>query len=215
MHSPSKQAASAHAQPDARGIPWPTHRVLRRSGLRWGLRAGAALVLISVGLLALASPLVHVVGELERLWYWTVPLVVSFATHVGLFAYGRGAAHRTHVIPASAILASGVASTLSMLAAGAHDLARVLSPIGLAGGAALVVEYQLLFLLVGLLANLVGLVYMLGLMHQHHLFPARRSLLSVAAGRRVDRAVFPVALASAAVFVFATIVTVVHRWWGW
>jgi hypothetical protein len=204
------------AKPDAAGgITWVIHRQLRMRAWRWGFSSGAALILVSVTVLALANPLVHAVGEFERLWYWTVPIIVTFATHAGLFTYGRGAARGMLVVPAGGMVASGAASTLSMLAAGAQDLAGGLSPIGLAGAGAIVAQYQVLFLLVGLLSNIVGSVYILGVMHQHHLFPGRRSLPSAVAGWRVDRAVFPVAVVSAMAFVFVTIVTIIHRWWGW
>ena len=78
------------------------------------------------------------------------------------------------------MVASGGASTVSMVACCAHHLTEVLPVLGFAGAATVLATYQSVFLLAGVLANLGGLVYVLGLLRRRGLFPARTSVLSFA-----------------------------------
>jgi presenilin-like A22 family membrane protease len=87
-----------------------------------------------------------------------------------------------------------------MVACCAHHLTDVLPLVGLAGAAFFLAAYQWLFLLLGVLSNLVGLVFMLGQLRKHRLHPARPSLLSLTLAWPADRAVPYVLAASAAVF---------------
>jgi hypothetical protein len=92
-----------------------------------------------------------------------------------------------------------------MVACCAHHLADVLPLIGFAGAALFLADYQTLFLLLGLLSNIVGIVYMLGTLHRHRLFPETRGLLAVFMHWPVERTFIPTAVISAVVFVAAVI----------
>jgi hypothetical protein len=90
-----------------------------------------------------------------------------------------------------------------MVACCAHHLTDVLPVIGLAGAATLLATYQDVLLLLGVLSNVVGVTYMLGLLRKHRLYPSRASLLSVALRWPVDRALWPVT--GLALFVLAIV----------
>lgn len=160
------------------GIEWLSHQRLRTRGWFWGLIAGALLFLAYVGIVSVANSPAHAIGEFLRLWYWMMPMVGGFALQVGLFAYARGAAHATAGLHAGGVVASGGASTISMAACCAHHVTDVLPLVGLAGTGLFLSTYQSLFLLLGVLSNIVGTVYMLSLLGRHHLVPSRGSLLS-------------------------------------
>ena len=198
----TRVATSAESQ-----LSWAQHRELRRQASTWGLSASLALVAVYIGVLGLANSTEHAVAEFSRLWYWMTPLILGFGVQVGLFAYARaasgdGAAH------AHGVVASGGASTFSMVACCAHHLTDVLPLIGLAGAALFLTAYQVPFLLLGLLSNIVGLVYMLGMLRRHGLFPESGGLLSLILRWPVERAVLPVAVTAALVFIVVTVVTV-------
>jgi hypothetical protein len=176
--------------------------------LIWGVSGGAGLVAVYVGVLALANSTEHALGEFRRLWYWMVPLIMGFALQIGLFGYARTATRGGTMAPAHGVVVSGGTSTLSMVACCAHHLTDVLPLIGLAGAALFLTSYQTLFLLLGLLSNIVGLVYMLGVLHRHRLFPEKRGLLSRTMRGPVERAFLPVATASALIFLAAIVWTV-------
>jgi hypothetical protein len=187
-------------------IAWSLHRELRRRAVAWAIGAALFMLGIYVGVLALANSLEHAFAEFSRLWMWMTPLLLGFSIQVGLFAYAhratRGAARSRGVV------ASGGASTLSMVACCAHHLTDVLPLIGLAGVGLFFTSYQSLFLLLGVLSNFVGLVYMLGILRKHGLFPQETGILSIGASWPVERAFPYVLLLSAAILVVALIVTV-------
>jgi hypothetical protein len=165
---------------------------------------GALLLGFYVATLALANSSAHPVDEFVRLWFWLTPLVFGFSLQVGLFVYARGAARAGHAPPhAQGIVASGGATTASMVACCAHHLTDVLPVIGLAGAATLLATYQDVLLLLAVLSNVVGVTYMLGLLRKHRLYPSRASLLSVALRSPVDRALWPVV--GLALFVLAIV----------
>jgi hypothetical protein len=185
-------------------VGWSLHRSLRGRGAVWAALAGSLLVGVYAGTLAVANSFEHVLDEFLRLWFWMVPLVIGFSLQVGLFVYARGAARARHsTAHAHGVVACGGASTLSMVACCAHHLTDVLPIIGFAGAVTLLATYQDMFLLLGVLSNLVGLVYVLGLLRRHGLSPSRRSLLSLALRWPVDRALLPTVALAAAVFVAA------------
>jgi len=190
-------------QPNASGdVDWALHQELRRRGTTWGIGAGAFLVGVYIATLGLANSFSHVFDELGRLWYWMAPLVVGFSVQVGLFTYARRAARaKDSAARAHAVVASGSASTVSMVACCAHHLTDVLPVVGLAGAVSVLATYQSVFLLAGVLSNVVGLVYVLRLLRRHRLFPARVSLLSRLMRIPFDRALVPVVVVAAVVFV--------------
>jgi hypothetical protein len=206
-HCAAVESGSPNQQRGGR-IDWALHRVLRRRAGLWSIAAAAGLVLIYVGVLALANSLEHAFGEFTRLWYWMVPLVLGFAAQVGLFAYARAATQGEGTVHARGVAASGGTSTLSMVACCAHHLADVLPLIGLAGAATILAQYQNLFLLLGVLSNIVGLVYVLGLLHKHGLYPKRTSLLSLCARWPLHRALPLVAIVCGLVLGTAVIAAV-------
>jgi hypothetical protein len=196
--------ATAPSAKAPENLDWDLHRELRRRGAAWGAAAGALLIGVYVATLGLANSFSHVFDEIGRLWYWMLPLVLGFSIQVGLFVYARrGARARDEAARAHAVIASGSASTVSMVACCAHHLTDVLPVVGLAGAVSVLATYQSVFLLLGVLSNLVGLVYVLGLLRRHRLFPARPSVLSRTMRVPFDRALIPSAIVAAAIFVIA------------
>lgn len=207
-HDACHAAAESAAGPTGGRIPWALHRRLRRRGLLWAVGAGVGLLLVYVTTLALANSLAHALDEFVFLWPWMTALVVGFAAQVGLFAYARGAT-RGETGRAGGVMASGGASTLSMVACCAHHLTDVLPLVGMAGAAMFLATYQWVFLLVGVLSNIVGLIYVLGMIRRHGLYPDHRSILALAVAWPVDRAV-PHALVGSVIVLAAAVIRAVR-----
>jgi len=98
------------------------------------------------------------VSQFEANWYWLLALTVGFGVQVGLFSYLR-ARHRARV-SAGTVAAAGTASGAAMLSCCAHYLANVLPIIGISGISAFVGQYQTEIFGVGVLANLIGIGYL-------------------------------------------------------
>lgn len=67
------------------------------------------------------------------------------------------------------------------------------------------VSYQSLFLLLGVLSNAVGLVYVLGIIRRHGLFPSQSSILTRCVSWPVDTALPYVIGGSVALFAVAAV----------
>lgn len=132
---------------------------------------GAALLLLVVygSLIALVQGVEHALDQTSRLWYWVVALAGGFGLQVGLFSFIRQSLQERR--GTAAVAASGGVSAGSMAACCAHHLSDVLPLLGLSGLAAFLVNYQVFFILAGVLSNLVGITIMLETMQRHGLCP--------------------------------------------
>ncbi len=180
------------------GLPWAVHHQLRLRAIFWGVIASSLLFALYVALVGWANSMQHALTEFTRLWYWMAPLVAGFGLQVGLYVYARGAARSGANPHGSAVMASGGTSTLSMAACCAHHLADVLPIIGLSGAGLFLSRYQELFLLVGVVSNALGILYLLSLIGRHRLAPSQGSMLSLLPAH-AWRQTFVTAGASAAV----------------
>ena len=150
----------------------------RRTGWRWGIAAALALALLYGVTLSLLNGAAYALDTFLALWYWMTPLVAGFALQVGLFGYSRSLAHAGVSPHASGVVASGGASAVSMVACCAHHLTDVLPLVGLAGVTLFLSGYQSLFLLAGVLSNVVGIAFLLGEMQRHHLYAPDGGMLA-------------------------------------
>jgi hypothetical protein len=166
------------------------------------MAAALALALLYGVTLSLLNGPVYAWETFLALWYWMVPLVAGFALQVGLFGYSRSLAHAGVSPHASGVVASGGASAVSMVACCAHHLADVLPLVGLAGVTLFLSGYQSLFLLAGVLSNVVGIAFLLGEVQKHRLYAQDGRLLAPLLRWPVRRAV-PY-LAGAAVLLMAS-----------
>ncbi|MBI5466564.1 MAG: hypothetical protein HY974_04750 [Candidatus Kerfeldbacteria bacterium] len=126
----------------------------------WGLTASLGLTLFYLIVLRFSSgSWLHVITEIERLWYWLGLLAVGFGLQVWLVFRLRH--HTQHRLAANSagIMGTGT-STGAMLACCAHHLAEVLPFIGLSGLAVLLIRYQLSLIVVGLVVNLLSIIYL-------------------------------------------------------
>lgn len=136
-----------------------------------GVAAGTGLLAFYFGVNWLAQGLPHAVGELGRLWFWTLPLAAGFGVQTALFYFiRRTLAARRRSATASMAVSGGV-SAGSMVVCCVHHLADVLPFLGISAAAGVLASYQTFFLIMGITANLVGTVVMLETVQRHGLCP--------------------------------------------
>ncbi len=131
---------------------------------------GAAVLLMAayLGIIALVQDWGHALEQTGRLWYWVLALAGGFGIQAGLFSYTRHAM-RTRRLATGSVAASGTVSAGSMAACCAHHLSDVLPLLGLSGLATFLVDYQLLFIVLGVLSNIIGIIVMLEIIQRHGL----------------------------------------------
>lgn len=125
----------------------------------YGVLASLILLSIYFVLTSTISGLTFAIFQFKKFWYFTVALAVGFGIQVGLFYYIRQI-HKK--MSAGIVAATGTTSTLSMISCCAHYLINLLPVLGATGIVSLISGYQVQLFWVGLVFNLLGILYMSG-----------------------------------------------------
>lgn len=135
-----------------------------------GFLASLSLLFIYFGILSIANSFSHAVEQFSQMWYWILLLVAGFGLQAGLYFFIREKLRQKQERGSTvAIAASGGISTGSMIACCLHHLVDVLPLMGLAAAAVFLIQYQLLFIIVGVLSNLIGITIMLEIIQKNGL----------------------------------------------
>ncbi len=136
-----------------------------------GFIAGIVLLALYASILILAQGASHALEQTASLWYWLLALIVGFGTQVGLFSFIRQGLRERRKSLMAGLATSGGVSAGSMVACCAHHLSDVLPLLGISGLSAFLVNYQLFFIILGVMANVVGITIMLETIQRHSLCP--------------------------------------------
>lgn len=141
----------------------------------------------------------HAVAQFVSLWPLMILLVAGFGGQVGLFFYFKEKAGQLSGV---AVASSGTMSTGSMVACCAHHISDVLPLMGLPFLAAFAVRYQVFFISLGAVSNVLGMLFLLKMMHSHKLRFGRKSVLGKLMRYDMDRT-FKISLAAGAVLLLS------------
>lgn len=132
---------------------------------------GAAVLLLGVyfGIITLAQGWSHALDQTGRLWYWVAALAGGFGLQAGLLSFIKQGLRQHQMAASSSVGASGVISSGSMAACCAHHLSDILPLLGLSGLAIFLTRYQIFFIVLGVLSNIVGITIMLETIQRHGL----------------------------------------------
>lgn len=128
--------------------------------------AGTLLFIFYFLILVLANSLSHALSEFLRLWYWILILIFGFSFQAYLYFYIR---ERQKALSLKILAGSGGISSGSMVACCLHHLSDVLPIMGLAGAALFLVQYQIFFIAVGVVSNIIGIIIMLEIIRKNNL----------------------------------------------
>lgn len=143
---------------------------INQKPLIWGTIASISLLLIYFTILSLANSAEHAFQQFIDLWYWMLPLIIGFGVQVGLFVYMRTTLKERSKEGIMSVTAAGGVSTTSMIACCAHHVVDVLPILGLTAAAMFLAQFQNLFLVIGVVSNLIGINIMLKIIQEHKLF---------------------------------------------
>ncbi|MBI4714119.1 hypothetical protein HY771_02965 [Candidatus Uhrbacteria bacterium] len=131
----------------------------------YGALSGLILLGLYFAVLTLVSGWDFAQIQFSDFWYFIVSLSGGFGIQVGLYVHlknlvriGRGSGKILGV--------TGTTSTVAMVSCCAHYLVNLLPILGIAGIATFFAQYQIEFFWVGLLFNLLGIIYMLNRIYQ-------------------------------------------------
>ncbi len=147
-----------------------------------GVTAGAALLLIYFLVLTFANSFRHALEQFGEMWYWVILLVAGFGTQVGLYTFIRMSLklRKESGIAASSVAAAGGISTTSMVACCAHHVTDFLPILGISAAMIFFNQFQNLFIITGVLSNVIGINLMLKIIQEHNLYQKGTGIFSVA-----------------------------------
>lgn len=121
--------------------------------------ATLALLGVYIVIVSLVSGWVFMLDQISRFWYYVLSLAVGFGIQVGLYTYLKNVIKQNSSPRVLAV--SGATSTVAMISCCAHYLVNLLPILGAVGIITIISQYQIQLFWVGLIFNLVGIIYML------------------------------------------------------
>lgn len=127
--------------------------------IRNGSIATTILLVVYVSIVSLVSGWNFMLTQLQIYWYFVLSLAIGFGIQVGLYFYLKNAIAHTNT-SGKVLAVSGTTSTAAMISCCAHYLVNLLPILGTVGIITVISQYQVQFFLVGLVFNLIGIIYM-------------------------------------------------------
>lgn len=125
----------------------------------FGVVASLLLLVLYFGIVGLLQGFAYAAGRFLELWYLMAPLVLGFGVQVGLFSYIKDLINCSP----GATATSGSMSTASMIACCVHHITDVIPILGISAIGIFLLEFQPAFLLLGIVSNLVGIVFIMSI----------------------------------------------------
>ena len=97
-------------------------------------------------------------SQFYSFWPYILSLSFGFGIQIGLFTYLKNAIHNAGQ-SGKILVVSGGTSTVAMISCCAHYLANLLPVIATTGFISLISQYQIELFWLGLISNLIGIIY--------------------------------------------------------
>jgi hypothetical protein len=180
-------------------------QILLKKPVFYSLIAGTALLSIYFLILTIANSFTHAIEQFQEIWYWILLLVAGFGVQIGLFTYMRAVIRlkKDAGVATSTVTAAGGISTTSMVACCAHHVTDVIPILGVSAAAVFLNQYQDVFIIVGVLSNLIGITVMLRIIQKHDLYKADQKILAFFMKLNMNRSLYLVSIVSAFTFMLA------------
>jgi hypothetical protein len=170
----------------------------------YGSVASVLLLITYLGILTAVESFAHALQQFAEFSYLMVPLVIGFGVQIGLYSHIREG-FKIKAAATGSVAASGGVSAGSMILCCVHHVIDVLPVIGLSAAALFLSQYQVFFLVLGILSNAVGIIMMFNIMQKHGLYPKKGIFSGVFRYdllRARNRAIFASGIILAGLFVF-------------
>lgn len=143
-----------------------------KNAIFWGLIGGLTLLVFYFIVLTLANSFSHAKEQFALLWYWMFLLIIGFGIQIGFYYYIRRSIKekKMQVGTNRELAVSTGTSAGAMIACCAHHLVDVLPILGLSVAFLFLSTYQTLFLLLGILSNIIAVMFMLEIIKKHSLY---------------------------------------------
>lgn len=125
----------------------------------YGILGATILLTIYFSVVSLISGWLFAKNQFLRFWYLFLSLTIGFGIQVSLYIYLKTIIHQRNA--SSGVLAvSGTTSTVAMISCCAHHFVNILPILGTIGIINLISQYQIKLFWLGLILNILGIVYL-------------------------------------------------------
>lgn len=124
----------------------------------YGVLASAILLGLYLLTLSLVSGWDFARNQFADYWYFITGLSAGFGTQIALYQYIKSIVHGGEGL-GKVVGVSGGTSTVAMISCCTHYLVNIIPIIGITGLASFVGQYQVELFWVGLVSNMLGIVY--------------------------------------------------------
>jgi hypothetical protein len=139
-----------------------TERYAIKKAFLYGGFASFLLITLYLIIISWANSFAHAIEQFKEMWILMSLLIVGFGVQIGLYVYSK---NMLRLRSGSVVVSSSVSAT-SMVACCAHHLTDVVPLLGISAATLFVSKYQTLFLLLGVLSNIGGIMFMLSMMQR-------------------------------------------------
>ena len=141
------------------------------------LLGSSALLTLYITILVLGNSWEHAVQQVVDWWPWVSVQTIGFGIQVGMFLHIREISKAGNWRgPSSSLAVGGGMSAGSMVACCLHHVTDVLPIVGFSAATLFLIQYQSVFMTLGVLSNIVGLLFMTEMLYSFsdfELFGAR------------------------------------------
>ncbi len=131
--------------------------------------ASILLLFLYVSVMSLATRSVEAtIIQFYDMWYWIAILSTGFGIQSGLYFYLRDLVKGNYRSATGITAASTGTSSVGMVACCAHHLTEILPLVGFSGVAVFLTQYQVPFIILGIIMNIGGIMYMLQVIKTFH-----------------------------------------------
>ncbi|MDO8621107.1 MAG: hypothetical protein Q7R31_02395 [Candidatus Levybacteria bacterium] len=125
----------------------------------FGLLGSLILLGLYFSVLTLVSGWQFTLRQFFTYWYFIIVLALGFGTQVGLYVFLKTKIKANNQ-SGKIVAVSGTTSTVAMISCCSHYLVNILPVLGAVGFITIISQYQIQLFWVGIIANLIGIIYM-------------------------------------------------------
>jgi hypothetical protein len=135
----------------------------------YGGLASLMMLILYVGIMLIFNPLYYVIDDFISKFIWFSLLIIIFGVQIGLITFVRSVNNRRKMTNGQTALSGGI-STTSMLACCIHHVTEFIPLIGISAFTIFLVEFQVFFLIVGILFGTLSIMNILIHIQKHKVF---------------------------------------------
>lgn len=142
-----------------------------------GFLSGILLLLVYISILAFFNTLPIAIEQFLSMKYWILAIVIGFSMQIGFFVYIKNFKKLENLKGVKTeIAATGTVSTISMVSCCMHHLSDIIPLLGLSVVSLFFDKYQTVFLIVGIISNVIGINHLLIIIQKNRLYEKNKAL---------------------------------------